>query len=290
MELRQLEYLVAVAEEANFTRAAERVHISQSGVSAQIRALENDLGAPLIDRSGRTATLTEAGVAALDHARSALASVEALRRSVGDVTGLVRGRLTVGMVTASRLPFLLDALASFHADHPGVEIVLVEDGSQQLIDRVRSGTVDVALVATAGDPPVGIESRPIRREGLVLAVPVDHPLAGRRRVRTAEVTEHPVVCLPAGTGIRTAFEESCTAHGVEPNIAFEASAPDVVADLAVRGLGAAVLSESPASDNADRLRIIPISDARAPTVLSLVWSAGANPALAAFMAELGRAW
>src|ERR1035441_1424005 len=100
MELRQLEFLVAVAEEANSTRAAERVHISQSGVSAQIRQLETDLGATLIDRSGRRATLTTAGSAALVHARAVLTSVDAMRQAVDDVNGLVRGRLTIGMVTA----------------------------------------------------------------------------------------------------------------------------------------------------------------------------------------------
>src|ERR1700712_5219510 len=100
MELRQLEYFVAVAEEGNFTRAAERVHISQSGVSAQIKELERDLGAPLIDRAGRTATLTSAGRAALVHARAALASAEATRQAVDEVNGLVRGALVVGMVPA----------------------------------------------------------------------------------------------------------------------------------------------------------------------------------------------
>src|SRR3954470_19563044 len=96
MELRQLEYFVAVAEEANFTRAAERVHISQSGVSAQIRVLEQDLGATLFDRAGRAATLTPAGDAALAHARTVLAAVDALREAVDGVTGLIRGRLVVG--------------------------------------------------------------------------------------------------------------------------------------------------------------------------------------------------
>src|ERR1035437_10541963 len=98
MELRQLEYFIAVAEEANFTRAAERVHISQSGVSAQIRQLERELGATLIDRSGRAATVTTAGAAALDPARAALACVDAVRKAVDEVTGLIRGRLTVGMI------------------------------------------------------------------------------------------------------------------------------------------------------------------------------------------------
>ena len=90
--MRQLEYFVAVAEEANFTRAAQRVHISQSGVSAQVRQLEHDLGATLIDRSGRTATLTAAGAAALPHARAVLASAGAVRQAVDEVNGLIRGR------------------------------------------------------------------------------------------------------------------------------------------------------------------------------------------------------
>ena len=121
MELRQLEYFVAVAEEANFTRAAERVHISQSGVSAQVRQLERDLGAELLDRSSRTATLTPAGAAALGPARAALAAAEAVRHAVDDVNGLYRGRLDVGMVTACTLAPLFDGLAAFHRAHPGVE-------------------------------------------------------------------------------------------------------------------------------------------------------------------------
>src|ERR1700760_2406850 len=98
MELRQLEYFVAVAEEANFTRAAARVRISQSGVSAQIRALEHELGAELFDRTARTARLTTAGKAALGPARDALAAAGELRQAVDDVSGLIRGGLTMGMI------------------------------------------------------------------------------------------------------------------------------------------------------------------------------------------------
>src|SRR4030088_3825473 len=99
MDLRQLEYFVAVAEEQNFTRAAERVHISQSGVSAQIRQLERELGAELFDRSARIATLTVAGKVALEYARATLAAAEAVGHAVDEVTDLIRGTLTVGMVT-----------------------------------------------------------------------------------------------------------------------------------------------------------------------------------------------
>src|ERR1700733_14832611 len=98
MELRQLEYFTAVAEEANFTRAAARVHISQSGVSAQVKALESELGAELFGRSGRSARLTEAGREALPYAQAALDAVAGMRQVVDEVRGLIRGRLDIGIV------------------------------------------------------------------------------------------------------------------------------------------------------------------------------------------------
>src|SRR6478752_2621684 len=129
MELRQLEYFVAVAEERNFTRAAERVHISQSGVSAQIRQLERELGAELFDRTARAVTLTVAGKAALEHARQALAAARAVGQAVGEVTDLVRGSLRLGMVAGCTLTPLFDGLAAFHRAHPGVELALLEGDS-----------------------------------------------------------------------------------------------------------------------------------------------------------------
>ena len=279
MELRQLEYFVAVAEEANFTRAAARVHISQSGVSAQIRRLEDDLGATLIDRSGRTATLTMAGVAAVPLARAALASVDAIRKAVDDVTGLIRGRLVVGMVVGCRVTPLFDALAALHLEHPGVEIALVEDNSDRLVELVRNGEADFALVATAAAPPAGLDGFAIVSERLVAAVPLDHPLAKRRRTSLADIAAYPIVCLPVGTGIRTVFDQACASHGIQPNVSLQASAPDTVADLAFRGLGVAVLSVSTVAGQHDRLHVVPIDDLETPAVLSVIWTTTMNPAL-----------
>ena len=207
MELRQLEYLVAVAEEANFTRAAQRVHISQSGVSAQIRQLEHDLGATLIDRSGRTATLTAAGAAAISHAREALAAVAAIRQAVDEVTGLLGGRLTVGMVTACTITALFDALAEFHRAYPRVSITLLEENSATLVERVQAGVLDIALIGTGGQPP-GLDTHPIVSERLVAAAAKDHPLSERTRLTLADLTGLPLICMPEGAGIRTVFEDS----------------------------------------------------------------------------------
>ncbi|GII89220.1 LysR family transcriptional regulator [Sphaerisporangium siamense] len=283
MELRQLEYFVAVAEEGGFTRAAERVHISQSGVSAQIRQLERDLGAPLIDRSARTVTLTAAGAAALEHARAALACADAVRKAVDEVNGLVRGRLTVGMVTGCTVTELFDALAAFHRRHPGVEITLVEDNADRLVERVRAGAADLALIGASGAPPEGLRALPIISEPLVAAVPPGHPLAARRAVTLDELAGHPLVCLPEGTGIRTVLDEACAARGLRPGIALQATAPGTVADLAARGLGVAVLSESIAAGYEDSLVALPIEDAGTPAVLALVWRPATGPALHEFV-------
>jgi len=279
MELRQLEYFVAVAEEANFTRAAKRVHISQSGVSAQIRQLERDLGVTLIDRSGRTATLTTAGEAALEHARAALTSVKAVRQAVNEVDGLIRGQLVVGMVTACTVTPLFDTLSAFHRDHPGVAITLVEGSSDRLIESVRTGSTDLALVGSAGSAPPGVDGLPVVIERLVAAVPVGHPLSARRWVTLADISTCPVICLPVGTGVRAVFDQACAAHGLRPDIALQASAPDAIADLAIRGLGIAILSESMTAKHGGRLTGVPISDIETPAVLALIWTRMQSPAL-----------
>ncbi|WP_255953246.1 LysR family transcriptional regulator [Streptomyces odontomachi] len=290
MELRQLEYFVAVAEEAHFTRAAERVHISQSGVSAQIRQLEQELGAMLIDRSGRSARLTPAGTAALGHARAALASAAALRQAVDEVNGLIRGRLVVGMVTACTITPLFDALSAFRQDHPGVEITLHEDTSDRLVERLRAGTLDLALIGTAEATPKGLEAYEIVRERLVVAVPPGHPLGERSRVRLADLGAHPLVSLPTGTGVRAVFDQACATRGIRPDIACQASAPTAVADLAIRGLGAAVLTESMVTQHEPLLTARRIEDVDAAALLSLAWRQSANPALRQLIRHCRRAF
>ena len=279
MELRQLSYFVAVAEEANFTRAAERVHISQSGVSAQIQQLERDLGAPLIDRSGRTATLTAAGAAALEHARAALASAATMRQAVDEISGLIRGRLVVGMVTACTVTGLFDALAALRLAHPGVEITLIEDNSDRLIESVRTGAADLALIGTAGTPPHGLDALPIVSERLIAAVPAGHPLAKRQRATLADISTYPIVSMPQGTGIRTVFDQACAAKGIRPNIALQASAATAIKDLAIRGLGIAILSQSMVANHDQRLTALVLDDITTPALLALIWRTTTNPAL-----------
>ncbi|WP_436524207.1 LysR family transcriptional regulator [Actinoplanes sp. HUAS TT8] len=283
MDLRQLEYFVAVAETGSFTRAAERVHITQSGVSAQVKALEHELGAELFVRSGRTARLTDAGSVALRHARAALDSTLDLRDAIDDVKGLVRGRLTIGMVIGCEVAPLFDALAAFHDDHPGIEVELTEANSDQLVAGVRAGAIDVALAGLAGEPPEHLASHVIVSEPLVALTSPGSELARRGRLAITGLTSYPIICLPQGTGIRDVLDRAGMAGlGLRPQVALVATSPETVAGLARRGLGVAILSESMAAAHPD-LIAVPIDGIEIPALLALVWVERTSPALAAFL-------
>jgi len=287
MEIRHLEYFVAVAEEASFTRAAARVHVAQPGVSAQIRQLEQELGQPLFDRSGRAVRLTEAGEVVLPYARAALAAVAGARDAVDDLTGLLRGHVALGMITGCSSLELADALAAFHRDHPGVELALSEDNSDRLLAGLQSGDLDLAFVGLAGAPPPGIETQTVIDEALVMAVNFGDPLAEKDSAPLEALRERACISLPRGTGLRAAFDAACVAAGVEPRIAFEASDPRVIVQLAVRGLGVALLPESVAHANCDVLHAVRITDPEPRGMLALAWRADGpiSPAARALIAR-----
>lgn len=287
MELHQLEYFVAVAEEASFTRAASRVHVAQPGVSAQVRRLESELGQQLLDRSGRSVRLTEVGSAVLPFARAALDAVANARLAVDDLAGLVRGQVTVGMVSGCALPVLAELLAGFHDRHPGVAIALVEDNSDRLVERLRDGRLDLAVIGWAEQTPADIDSVVLVDEELVAAVAPGHPLAGAGAgadadaITIRQLRDLPLVSLPRGTGVRAALDAACAAAGFTPRIVFEASALPMVVELAGRGLGLAVVPASIPNGPG----ILRITDPQLRSRLELAWrcAPAANPAARALI-------
>src|ERR1700735_2068048 len=181
VELRQLEYFVAVAEEASFTRAASRAHVGQSAVSVAIRALERELGARLFDRTTHRVALTDLGAALLGDARRTLAAADAALDTVAAVQGVVRGTLRVGIMQSLRVVDVAALLARFRVEHPEVEIHLrpALGGSAALADEVRQGARDIAIVSLPARPPPGLSATVLATEPLVLVGPPGSLPAGR---------------------------------------------------------------------------------------------------------------
>jgi DNA-binding transcriptional LysR family regulator len=287
MELRQLEYFVTVADERNFTRAAARLHVSQPGVSAQIRQLERELGHPLLDRSGRATQLTEAGEVVLPFARAALGAVAGARLAVDELSGLMRGHVAVGMVSQCAALDIPDLLAGFHQQYPAIEITLAEDSSDHLAGGVRTGTYDLAFIGLGPEVPGGLALQVVADEPIVAAVAADSDLAGIEVASLAGIADRALISLPAGTGLRACVDAAYAGAGLDARVGFEASDPRMLARLAARGLGLAFLPASAARAHGDGLHVITISDPPMRGRLALAWraEAPAGPAARALIAH-----
>ena len=273
MELRQLAYLIAVADEKNFTRAAATVHVAQPGVSAQIRRLERELGQDLLDRSGRSVQVTQAGAAVLPYARAALAAVAGARQAVDELTGLLRGHLTIGTVISisSEEVDLPGLLAGFHHDHPAVEVTLSVANSDDLVYSLRAGRLDLAFLGLGATMPAGIGTHILTSEPLVAVVSLRDPLAATTTLTVNALTGHTLISLPHGTGLRSALDQACAAAGFVPRIAFEAGDPRVLAQLAAHGLGVAIVPQSVADARRGQVHTITITEPALRGQIALAW-------------------
>jgi DNA-binding transcriptional LysR family regulator len=241
MELRQLEYFLAVAEEQHFTRAAQRVHIVQSGLSASVHALERELGTPLFVRTTRHVELTEEGRALVGEAREVLAAVERARDAVAGVRGLLRGRLSVGTIQALPVIDLPELLGRFRRRHPDVELRVRQAPAGGLVEAVRNGRLDLAFVAHPVALLHGVAHTRVAAEPVFLVCPLGHPLAGRKHVRLAELGDETFVEFQPDWATRTIVDEAFAAVGIARRIACEVNDVPTLLDLVVHRLGITIV-------------------------------------------------
>ncbi|TKV56386.1 LysR family transcriptional regulator [Nakamurella flava] len=283
MELQQMRYVIAVAEERSFTRAAERCFVVQSALSHQIKALEREIGVALFARSSRRVEPTAAGEAFVAAARL---SLDAAQRAITDAaaaTGQIRGPLTVGVIPTVTAIDVPAALADFHRAHPAATIALRGGSSDDFVRAISAGAMDAAVLGLADSvTPRGVQTRTLIRERLVAVVSSSHALAGRRRLRLAELADETFVDFPAGTSGRAPTDLAFAAAGLRRDVAFEAMNTDLILDLVRQGLVVALLSPAVVGDD-PALRTIPVTGGPA-RIEYLAWSAfNPSPAARAFV-------
>jgi DNA-binding transcriptional LysR family regulator len=245
VELRQLEHFVAVADERNFTRAAERVVIVQSGLSASIRALEGELGAELFVRNTRHVSLTPAGQALLPEARRALAAARAGRDAVAAVDGLQRGTLSLGI--SQVLPPSVDlpaVIAEFQRTYPAIELRLSQADPASQLAALREGLLDLCFIPLLDPPGEDLAITLLHGDRLVFVCSPDHKLASRRRIHLRDIFHKSFIDFPPEWTVRRLVDRAFAAAGLERRTAIEINDIDTGLELVRRGIGVTILPES----------------------------------------------
>lgn len=245
MDIRHLEYFLAIVDHGGFNRAAAALYVSQPSLSQAVRALERDLGTDLFHRIGRRAILTEAGKALIEPARESVRSLQTARSSVEAVHELREGRLDVACMPSQAVEPLTTLVRAFSRRYPGVSVVIrAAFTSREVIDMVRTGAVELGLLASAG--PVSdkeVASHELGRQRFVLMVPPDSPLAGREAVGCEELAGERLIVGQRGTGMR-AYVDALREQGIDFTVAVETEHRVALLPLVLGGVGAAVVTES----------------------------------------------
>jgi DNA-binding transcriptional LysR family regulator len=246
MDLRQMEYLVALADEQQFTRAAALCNVSQSGLSAAIRGLEEELGTTLFSRTTRRVEPTDAGLALLPYARTMLAGATAGRDAVVRATRELSGQLRVGAEQCLGIVDVPPLLERFRRRYPLVDIHFTQAGSHELVARVRDGELDVAFVATTEHMTL-ITRTELGRWPVVLLCPPGHPLAAAGRVDWADLRERDFIDFQESWAVRSLNDEACASQGVTRRVRCTVNDVHTLLHLVQRGLGVALVPEHVAS-------------------------------------------
>jgi len=259
MELRHLRYFVAVAEELNFRRAAERLHLAQPPLSAQIKSLEGELGVRLLERTTRSVRLTPAGRVFLDEARTVLAAAAQAERRVKEARHGLVGTLRLGLIAPAANDWLAENLHRFRRQFPGVQLSLFDLTSTEQLRRLRNNELDAGLLR----PPVGfpeLDCRLVAESRQVLALPAGHRLARKRRLDWADFHNEPMVMVhPSGQhGYYDAFLAACARVGAKPVVGQYANEIQTKLWLISAGFGLAPTTETVAELKRPRLVFRPL--------------------------------
>jgi DNA-binding transcriptional LysR family regulator len=244
VDLKQLEHFVAAADEQHFTRAARKMNIVQSGLSASIRSLEQEMGAPLFVRTTRRVELTVAGRVLYEKAQEIIESIKEARRAVAAISGLERGTLSLGTCASLNAFFDLPMLlGEFHALHPSVEISLCHSTATELMAKVKDGAIDLAFFPLY-EKSRDIISIPIASDTLVIACPPGHALAGQGNVPLESLADETFVDFQRDKGTRRIVDRAFANVNISRRTVLEVGDVQVLLDLVARGFGIALVPKT----------------------------------------------
>lgn len=286
MELRHLRTIVAVAQHGSFTKAAEELHLAQSAISQQIRRLEAELGMEVFRRTSRSVEVTAEGQVILDHARRVLDEVDDMHSQLAELTGLLKGRLSIGGMYPFGRYDLYGVLADFRAQHPGVEIHMVEDTQDQILAKLRTDELDAAFTSVDTDD-LGDEfaATLIWEEEFVVAAKPGHPIARLEHVTLEQLAAEPIIAYRDNSALRRRLEGAFAKRGLMPQNAFVCTEMGAVRELASTGLGVAMLPRSIAEQPGPPIALVPFGPEPLTWPTALVWRATRRqpPAAKAFL-------
>jgi LysR family transcriptional regulator, cyn operon transcriptional activator len=269
VELRHLRYFVSLAECLNFTRAAERVHVTQSTLSHQIAQLEQELGTALFERLARRVVLTEAGESFLAYAAKALKEVDQgvsdLKRAAGELSGVVR----IGATHTFNIGFVPECLAGFMQRHASVKVTVEELAADAIAHKLIAAELDVGIAYQPADA-LQLWFEPLYTEEMVLVVSASHPFAQRKRLRMVELHKQSMVMLPQVFSTRTLLQDCLRAAGAEPLVVAEMNTIGPMIDLVARTQLAAIVAAQ-AVPRRDDIRMVPLESPTPVRTPGLLW-------------------
>lgn len=289
MEHRLLEYFIAVGEDLHFTKAAERLGITQPTLSHQIRLLEQELGTALISRVGKKNYLTQAGSILLEHARRVVYEVEQAKLEIGQISGVQRGQLRIG---CSGNHLLESKLISFHRQHPGIELTVLELATEETRSGLLANQLDLGVVFLPLQDEQ-IVSRPLYDEELVLVVSNLHAYAELPEVTLEQVARLPLVLFPPKFYVRQLLDTACAEQGIEIRPVMELSTMESQVQMVLHHVGGTVLPSSYArtltgTNRRGGIAVVPLAEPVPRKNVGLVYRSSTymDPTLQAFIRHL----
>ena len=288
MNLRTLRVFVEVVRQGGFSQAAQVVSLTQSTVSKAVKTLEEELGAPLLNRLGHKNELTAAGEIAYRRALVLLAERSDLVAEINDLRDLKRGVLRIGLPPVGCGVLFASMFATYRNRYPDIDIELTEHGSKKLHECLEAGEVDLAALLLPVDD--GFDYQPVRNEPLMAVLPMSHALARRKRIDFTDLADSPFILFEAGFALNAKILAACGHKGVQPRVAARSGQIDFIVDLVCAGLGVAFLPRMLAHKHQHPgIALIPLDEPHTDWHIALAWRASAHlpPAARAWL-ELAR--